>query len=64
MLDSHLKINSFLAQKYENTKDLLSLKAYFRYFNLVHIYRLVMAKIIVYMATAFLLLVRINYPMI
>jgi hypothetical protein len=58
---NHSKLSSFLAQQYENTKDLLSRKACFTFLNLVHIDRLVIIKTILFMTTTYLLLIRITY---
>jgi hypothetical protein len=59
---NHSKMSLFLAQQYENTKDLLSRKACFTFFNSVHIDRLVIIKTILFMATTYLLLIRITHP--
>jgi hypothetical protein len=55
------ELSSFLAQQYENTKDLLSRKAFFTFLNSVHIDRLVIIKTILFMATTYLLLIRITH---
>jgi hypothetical protein len=58
IIASNSKLGSALFQQYDNTKEIVSRKVHFTYFNLVKIDRQAIVKTILFIATAFCFLIR------
>jgi hypothetical protein len=58
IIASNSKLGSSLFQQYDNTKEIVSRKVHFTYFNLVKIDRQAMVKTTLFIATAFCVLIR------
>jgi hypothetical protein len=58
IIASNSKLGSSLFQQYDNTKEIISRKVHFTYFNLVKIDRQAIVKTTLFIATTFCFLIR------